>query len=224
MIKDIFKDDFAQYDKLYNTMNNINQSIYNVGEEKSQFLKNRKLEKENLYKNIVEKWDKIEFYMIGLVFIILTGLVTNQLYSSSIISLKECATPWISFFFAHIFVVLSFGLLIFFAKELVNLFVSDVDSVPNKIVFMLPVYLIPIFSQINTALLDMDCKGGMPQVGFSSLLIGIVLIKYVFDGLDEISNKVKRIKSKELNQQIYLVENKIKNIKEIENTNGGEWI
>ena len=144
--------------------------------------------------------------MIGLVFVILTGLVTNQLYSSSLLSIKKCSLSWGSFFMAHLFVVGSFVLLMIFAKELVSLFVSDVRLQPNKTLLMLPVYLIPIFSQINSALIDLNCQGAYPQIGFSSLLIGVILVKYLFDGLENISLKVKNIQSKELNVNTYLID------------------
>lgn len=151
----------------------------------------------HIKQKISAKLNKIEFYVVGISFIILTGLVTNQLYTSSIFSLKECSLSWIGFFFGHIFVVASFVLLVLFGREIAKSFMFDDALKLQKEFLIVPAFMIPIFSQINSAMIDINCSSETTytQVGFSSIVVGVILVRYVIIDLIWLDKEIKPILS-----------------------------
>ena len=75
--------------------------------------------------------------------------------------------------------VVSFFCLLIFSYELAKTFMNDTTLKINTFYLFIPAFLIPILSQINSALIN-NCKGNFLQLeGYSSFIVGILLICFV---------------------------------------------
>ena len=155
------------------------------------------------------KSDKIELYVVGIVFVVLTGLVTNQLYTSSLFSFTDCPLAWGSFFIGHIFVILSFVLLMLFGIEIVKVFMMDDDVRPKEYIILASTISIPVFSQINSALIDINCNENYKQVGFSSIVIGFIIVKYILLDLFKVRKKLLLVFGYKQNEFSYSINNNL---------------
>jgi hypothetical protein len=83
---------------------------------------------------------------------------------------------------------------------------QNLSDVKNEKEFLIvPAFMILIFLQINSAMTNIDCneKAIYTQVGFSFVVIGLVLVKYAIFDLINLDNKIKLILSYIKNDEFF---------------------
>jgi len=211
-IKNIFDNDIS---KIFEINNNITNEVKGENtprsKRKNEYRKELESDKKQIVENVKAKLSKVELYFVGISFVVLTGLITNQIYSSSLFAIMSSELSWISFFIGHIFTIASFMLLLLFSKELTKSFLLDKNLEINHMKLVVPSILIPIFSQINSGAINLADSGFM-QVGLSSIFVGAILVKYIIFDLISLQTRLLPILSYHKEPVKYHIELDVSNL------------
>lgn len=79
-------------------------------------------------------------------------------------------------------------------KILLILSIFFTNETLNDKYLILPAILIPVFSQVNSAMISLT-NGPYTQIGFSSIVVGILLVKFVLYDILGILKKLEPILS-----------------------------
>jgi Na+/melibiose symporter-like transporter len=160
----------------------------------------KRLLSENERKKLETLFKKTELYLLGLSFLILTGLVINQIHSLPIYYIDyvddfQCV---VKFHILHVLVVISFFMLILFVKNFFKIFILDqLDRLDKKLIFLAVIW-IPCTSQVVSAFTQNDfVLENFFEIGTSSFIIGGIFI-WIFQEFYKIYPELRDIFSEEI--------------------------